>query len=353
MVAISLYRGNLHRVPSGLRRWPFPRRSLTLNSFKILTRKRALALSRLSLQIKTKDEEKEELAPREDDEELDREGVGENGCHQRHLVPENDSSSPIEIKKEVASTEEPVQEPREVVDVGSLNTEDVVAGGDAVVEGKTEETQKVNIVEDKEHKKKELQEKVHVLSEKKHLLVQMLKQILNTEEEMKRRSVQPSGIWPTTPVPEPAVEMGSAGRLISRINADVNCNGDAGGESEIAKNPNVHSRHLIPTHSTSPSAMSPHSRTTNILFQQSPTPHSRGNITTAIHGQASSNMIGNTAASPSRIISTGHQGHAAAGLPPVSVPGSQFVASSPSPATSGGASSVFRDSRLTSPSWNC
>lgn len=83
------------------------------------------------------------------------------------------------------------------------------------------------------------------------------------------------------------------------------------------------------------------------------TPHSRGNITTAIHGQASSNMIGNTAASPSRIISTGHQGHAAAGLPPVSVPGSQFVASSPSPATSGGASSVFRDSRLTSPSWNC
>lgn len=138
MVAISLYRGNLHRVPSGLRRWPFPRRSLTLNSFKILTRKRALALSRLSLQIKTKDEEKEELAPREDDEELDREGVGENGCHQRHLVPENDSSSPIEIKKEVASTEEPVQEPREVVDVGSLNTEDVVAGGDAVVEGKTE-----------------------------------------------------------------------------------------------------------------------------------------------------------------------------------------------------------------------
>ncbi|KAH7666059.1 Aldehyde ferredoxin oxidoreductase N-terminal protein [Dioscorea alata] len=259
MVAISLYRGNLHRVPSGVRRWPFPLRSLTLNSFKILTRKRALALSRLSLQIKTKDEEKEELAPREDGEELDREGVGENGCHHRHLVPENDSFSPIEIKKEVASTEEPVQEPREVVDVGSLKTEAVVAGGDAVVEGKADETQKVNIVEDKEDKKKELQEKLHVFNEKKHLLVQMLKQ----------------------------------------------------------------------------------------------TPHSRGNITTAIHGQASSNMIGNTAASPSRIISTGHQGHAAAGLPPVSVPGSQFVASSPSPATSGGASSVFRDSRLTSPSWNC
>lgn len=106
-------------------------------------------------------------------------------------------------------------------------------------------------------------------------MVAVVCQILNTEEEMKRRSVQPSGIRPTTPVPEPAVEMGSAGRLISRIIADVNCNGDAGGESEIAKNPNVHSRHLIPTHSTSPSAMSPHSRTTNILFQQSPVSFSR------------------------------------------------------------------------------
>lgn len=42
----------------------------------------------------------------------------------------------------------------------------------------SQETQKVNIVEDKEHKKKELQEKVHVLSEKKHLLVQMLKQVM-------------------------------------------------------------------------------------------------------------------------------------------------------------------------------
>ncbi|KAM0944013.1 hypothetical protein DsansV1_C12g0114901 [Dioscorea sansibarensis] len=339
MVAISLYRGNLHRVPSGLRRWPFPPRSLTLNSFKILTRKRSLALSRLSLQIKIKDEEKEELARREGDEEFDGEGVGENGCHHRHLVPGNVNSSPIEIKKETASGEEPVQEPREVVDVDSLKTEDPVVGGDAVVEGKTKEAQKVNIVEDKEHKKKELQEKLHVLNEKKHLLVQMLKQILNAEEEMKRRTVQPSGIRPTTPIAEPAGEMGSAGRLVSKINADVNFNGDTGGESEIAKNPNVHSRHLIPMHGTSPSAMSPHSRTTNIPFQLSPTPHSRGNITAA--------------ASPSRITPTGHQGHAAAGLPPVSVPGSQFVASSPSPATSGGASSVFRDSRLTSPSWNC
>ena len=73
------------------------------------------------------------------------------------------------------------------------------------------------------------------------------------------------------------------------------------------------------------------------------------------HAQAPSNvLVGNSAAatsSPSRFAATGHQGHhQSASVPPVSVPVSHFMASSPSPAASGGSSSVFRDSRLTSSS---
>lgn len=48
MVAISLYRGNLHRVPDAPRRWPMPPRSLTLEQFRILSRKRGEALARVA-----------------------------------------------------------------------------------------------------------------------------------------------------------------------------------------------------------------------------------------------------------------------------------------------------------------
>uniref|UniRef100_A0A0A9EG88 Uncharacterized protein n=1 Tax=Arundo donax TaxID=35708 RepID=A0A0A9EG88_ARUDO len=48
-------------------------------------------------------------------------------------------------------------------------------------------------------------------------------------------------------------------------------------------------------------------------------------------------------ASPSRFAVNGHQGQAP-GVNSVSLPGSNYVASSPSPAASGGSSSVFRDS---------
>lgn len=55
------------------------------------------------------------------------------------------------------------------------------------------------------------------------------------------------------------------------------------------------------------------------------------------------------AGSPSRFAPIGLQGHAA-NLPTLSVSGTSYIASSPSPAASGG-TSTFRDSRLPSP-WN-
>jgi hypothetical protein len=53
--------------------------------------------------------------------------------------------------------------------------------------------------------------------------------------------------------------------------------------------------------------------------------------------------------SPSRFALAGHQGNPA-NLPTLSVSGTNYVVSSPSPAASGG-TSAFRDTRLPSP-WN-
>jgi len=47
MVAISLYRGNLHRVPEVPRRWPMPAPKISLKDFKCLLARRSKALSRL------------------------------------------------------------------------------------------------------------------------------------------------------------------------------------------------------------------------------------------------------------------------------------------------------------------
>ena len=48
MVAISVYRGNLHRVSDAPRRWEMPPRAITLDQFRVLTRKRDEVLARLA-----------------------------------------------------------------------------------------------------------------------------------------------------------------------------------------------------------------------------------------------------------------------------------------------------------------
>lgn len=47
MVALSLYKGNLHRVPEAPRRWLLPTPKISLKDFRILLRRRSRALSRL------------------------------------------------------------------------------------------------------------------------------------------------------------------------------------------------------------------------------------------------------------------------------------------------------------------
>lgn len=53
MVAISLYRGNLHRVPDVQRRWQMPTPQISLKDFRLLLARRAKALSRLRSSITT------------------------------------------------------------------------------------------------------------------------------------------------------------------------------------------------------------------------------------------------------------------------------------------------------------
>ncbi|KAF2608333.1 hypothetical protein F2Q68_00043378 [Brassica cretica] len=52
MVAISMYRSNLHKVPDVPRRWTMPDRNLSYKQFKSLFRRRKRALSHLSLNSK-------------------------------------------------------------------------------------------------------------------------------------------------------------------------------------------------------------------------------------------------------------------------------------------------------------
>lgn len=79
MVAISLYRGNLHRVSDVPRRWPMPKHRLSLRDFKLLTGKRSGALSRLRPST-TKQKPDQQQGEEEE------EGMGDNGCSkQQHL----------------------------------------------------------------------------------------------------------------------------------------------------------------------------------------------------------------------------------------------------------------------------
>ncbi|ONM07967.1 hypothetical protein ZEAMMB73_Zm00001d033578 [Zea mays] len=175
-------------------------------------------------------------------------------------------------------------------------------------------------------KNRKLNEKLDALNKKKHGLVQMLKQVLNAEEEIRRRNMQAS-LRAAMPQPsENATDGSSVSRLAPRMTVDVNF-GDVAGDSDAGSNQGTPGRPLHHFHSISPSTAS---------FARSPfgslqghTPRSPATFSTA---------------SPSRFATNIHPGQPPA-LYSASLPGSNYVATSPSPAASGGSSSVFRDPR--------
>lgn len=142
----------------------------------------------------------------------------------------------------------------------------------------------------KEKRKKEIEEKLETLNAKKHNLVQALKQVsfvfilflcydenflelivglwqlLNAEEELKRRNcTQGMVIRPTGPL---QVDVTSESGLMARqttprTGSEANLVGDTeGAEAEDASNQNAHSRHMLRMSSMSPSSESPLRRPT-------------------------------------------------------------------------------------------
>uniref|UniRef100_A0ACD5X7B9 Uncharacterized protein n=1 Tax=Avena sativa TaxID=4498 RepID=A0ACD5X7B9_AVESA len=211
----------------------------------------------------------------------------------------------------------------------------VVEGGDASGNGDPEEGQgesegydpnpEVSYHDGVEERKRELTDKLDTLSKKKHDLVQMLKQILNAEEEIRRRSAQASARAAMPQPSENAADGSFVPRQVPRMTVDVNFS-EFAGESDAGSNQGTPGRPMHHVQNISPSTAS---------FARSPFGSLHHNS-----GHTRRSPATFSTASPSRFAGAGHQGH-----PSASLPGNNFVASSPSPAASGGSSSVFRDYR--------
>ncbi|KAK2965921.1 hypothetical protein RJ640_005337, partial [Escallonia rubra] len=347
MVAISLYRGNLHRVPDVPRQWPMPAPKISLKDFKLLLHRRSRALSRLrpaadTVATTSTNPNPEEEGPAHGSPQLGppkaekiEERVGKEGGLEEEAEPERkgsdggdclvkpvgESGTLTEEKDVVPGSPSNQVEPR-----GTLESEKP----EATENPNLETSNKEDALNGKDNRKREVEEKLQVLNARKHKLVQLLKQILNAEEELKRRSsMQGAAVRPTVTLQVDVTnDSGSMTRHATpRMGSEGNVGGDMeGGETDDVSNHNMQSRHLLRMSSTSPSSASPNRRPAiNVV------------------PLASRATLGTTV-SPSRFGPTSQHSQPA-NLPTVSVSGTNYVASSPSPAASGG-TSVFRDSRL-------
>ncbi|KAL1187944.1 hypothetical protein V5N11_009258 [Cardamine amara subsp. amara] len=323
MVAISMYRGNLHKVPDVPRRWRMPDHNLSFKDFKSLLHRRKRALSLLSLnsspnlnlKVKT------ELVTDQEDANLPSERSGSSG--KQKLVEakrEEIVGNRIREDENARGFEEARVDggdlPEIVTELLSNKEIDNVPQEDKAEAKETAE----EIPSEIEKEQKEVEERLQVLNTKKHNLVQVLKHILNAEEELKRRSnMQQQGTTAATGPSLPLhvdVSNGSGG------NAGANVEG---GETDDAVNHNnAQTRTALRLWGASSSSESPLRRAA-ALSQQNMVPHT----------SRWSPLVGPS--QPGPVVT-------------VSASGTNYIASSPSPAGSGG-TSVFRESRLQSP-WN-
>ncbi|KZV39656.1 hypothetical protein F511_22681 [Dorcoceras hygrometricum] len=353
MVAISLYKGNLHKVSDVPRRWPRPTSNISLKDFKILLRRRSRALARIRSSGNvahasisnpasnlTPDDSKPDPIPKGNDLEKNH-----DGDHKDKDIPSTGPELPpqedlkdLGEAKEVEMNEDALMKLVEKSD--AIVEEEGEKEETAKKEGKTEvvnnseveRSKQEDAINDKEKRRKEIEEKLELLNERKHSLVQVLKQILSAEEQLKRQnSVQGTSGRPPLPLQvDTTTDTGSMSRANTpKMGPDVAPCGDMdGGEADDTLNPNNHPRHVPRMSSTSPSSD---------CQQRKPPPNLVPLTHRTLLGVAGS-------PSPSRFAPAG-QVHSS-----VSVTGTNYIASSPSPAASGG-TSVFRDGRLPSP-WN-
>ncbi|XP_057443041.1 uncharacterized protein LOC130734577 isoform X2 [Lotus japonicus] len=261
MVAISLYRGNLHRVPDVPRRWLMPNPKISIKNFKSLLDRRSKALSRhhhpttsnpnpnpnpLSnhgegpSNAAVKEQQQQQQQPHRKESEL----VAGNS-DQKPLI--NSKNNGFEKASNGAATSIEKQAELPVTDNGGMLTDN------------------------KQKRKREVEDKLQVLNGKKHNLVLVLKQILNAEEELKRRnSVLQPGVamrgMSILPQPDGTNDNGSMTRhMTTRSEGNIVGDVDGGGEADDSANHNVqYSRHVLRTSSMSPSSESPLRRTPNV-----------------------------------------------------------------------------------------
>ncbi|TKY73440.1 hypothetical protein E2542_SST02192 [Spatholobus suberectus] len=336
MVAISLYRGNLHRVPDVPRRWPMPAPKISLKDFKSLLARRSKALSRLHASnpnptplsngshpeppnVTVTNGEGPSTVSQEDEDRKEPPLVAVSSA--KKPLGGSDSEKPqLDSKNDDALEKKP--------------SDGVVASTEKQTEPVTDN---VDLLNEKEKRKKEIEDKLQGLNENKHNLVLVLKQILNAEEELKRRSSMQVVVMRGPSVPLQGDGTNDTGSMIRhmapRLGSEGNLVGDVdGGEGDDFANHTMHSRLVLRPSSMSPSSESPLRRTPSVQQNVISQP-SRANL--------------GAAGSPSRFALSGHQGNPM-NLPSVSLSGTSYIASSPSPAASGG-TSVFRDARQPSP----
>lgn len=314
MVAISLYRGNLHKVPDVPRKWVAPTPTISAKDFKILLHRRNKALARLH-----------STSPSNPNQELQILHHNQAQAQPHYQTPQVNVSNINELlnldddRKEFDGGDDKTNGP-EVIELN--------LGDDEVKDFDVNPSSEMN---GKKERKREIEEKLKILNAKKHELVQSLKQILNAEEQLKRRSSE-QGIAIQPPVSlQVDVRFDSGSRhLTPRIGSDGILRDGEGREAYDASNYNIHPRNFLRMSSVSPSSDSPHRRS----FHSAVPPVSRATLGPSV--------------SPSRFAPTGQQGNSAS-LPTVSISGTNYIASSPSPAASGG-TSVFKDGRHVS-SW--
>ncbi|CAM8919213.1 unnamed protein product [Rhodiola kirilowii] len=341
MVALSLYRGNMHRVPDVPRRWLMPDQNIPFKSFKALHNGRLKALSRLQLETATTSNPNPNLTQRVEIEIEEGAPESQRGKLKEAIVGEakdcglKQGDGGDRWEKAVGGS---VSLPGpEAMVVGEEETQ----GAEATkavesVELNSETNEKVPEISDKEKRMKEAEEKLQALNTKKHGLVQLLKQILNAEEEMKRRSIMQASA--NRPLPALHVDVQNDPDPTSR-HATPRSETNNGTEMEGAEASDVpsHMAHTRPLHRMS--SMSPSSESPNRRFGyfHNTVPH------------PSRAAFGAASPSPSRFAPTPPQAHPAS-FPPISVCTTNYVGTLPSPAASGG-TPIFRDTRHPSP-WN-
>ncbi|CAL5202073.1 unnamed protein product [Lathyrus oleraceus] len=310
MVAISLYRGNLHRTPDLPRRWLMPNPKISLKDFKSLLARRSKALSRSSNPnpnpLSSATNRKQLQLSNQPPELVDSNKPLHGSDFENHAFEKPSHAAATSIEK---------------------HTHPVIGN--------------VDMHHDKDKRKKEVEAKLQVLNAKKHSLVLVLKQILNAEEDLKRRnSLQQQGVVMRGPsVPPKADGTNDTGSdtkyLALRLGSDGNLGDLDGVEPDDFTNHNhnmQHSQLVLPTSSMSPSSESPLTRTPTVQQNMVSNP-ARASFTSA--------------GSPSCFAHSGQHGNPP-NLPSASVSGTSYIASSPSPAASGG-TSVYRDAGHPSP----